>query len=62
MKVPNEGTRKMGTDAFGEFHNDIIDNYNGVNDINAFFLFFFSFSLFVFGRAPVYLSTVSTFG
>jgi hypothetical protein len=41
-------TKEEITDAFGNFHTDIIDNYSGINDINA------SYYLIIFiGRTPV---------
>ena len=33
------------TDAFEEFHTDIIDDYNGVSDIYASYCFYFRFLL-----------------
>jgi hypothetical protein len=33
------------TDAFGEFQTDINDDYRGVNDINAFYSYYFRFLL-----------------
>jgi hypothetical protein len=46
MKSPKQEV----TDAFGEFHTDIIDNHSRENDVDALL---FSFPLPIFGRAPV---------